>query len=375
METVLGHHLDHLDLALLNDWQHRFPLRVQPFTAIGASLGIDVQSVLDRYRALQARGAFSRIGGVFGAGAGGSALLCAFAVPAARLEAVAALVSAQPGVNHNYEREHAWNLWFVITGVDAPTVAAAVDALEAACGLRALRLPMQRAYRIDLGFDLRRPLAMHDSIGPNGPNAAGESTRRETSGDDPAGRPAAGALLQRPAPAAVLPSDRPLAACAERGLPLVERPFAVWAEACARTEPDVLDTLRCWLEHGTLRRFGVVVRHHEAGFLHNAMTVFDVPDAQVDVCGERLAVQPGVTLAYRRARDAGWPYNLYCMVHGRDRAAVTAAIDAVVAGAGLAGRPRALLFSRRRFKQCGARYFGDAPGVCHQSAGGQRVAA
>ena len=364
---------DRLDLALLNDWQHGFPLRALPFAAIGAPLGIDAQPVLARYRALQARGALSRIGGVFGAGAGGAALLCAFAVPAARLEAVAALVSAQPGVNHNYEREHAWNLWFVITGVDAPAVAAAVDALETACGLRALRLPMQRAYRIDLGFDLRGPLAMHDPAGRKA--AENDSTPRSTARDDHAGRAATGSSLRRPAVEPVSPPDRPLAACVEQGLPLVERPFAAWAEACARTEPEVLDTLRRWLERGTLRRFGVVVRHHEAGFLHNAMTVFDMPDAQVDACGERLAVQPGVTLAYRRARDAGWPYNLYCMVHGRDRAAVTAAIDAAVAGAGLPGRPRALLFSRRRFKQCGARYFGDAPAACHQSAGGRHVAA
>lgn len=341
MDTAFA---DRLDLALLNDWQRGFPLQARPFATIGASLGMEVQGVLARYRALQSRGMLGRIGGVFGAGAGGAALLCAFAVPAARLEAVAALVSAQPGVNHNYEREHVWNLWFVITGTDAATVGAAVDGLEKACGLHALRLPMQRAYRIDLGFDLRRPLA--------GAGTAG-----------------------RTAVAPVQPPERRLAACVEGGLPLVEQPFAVWAEACACTGPQVLDTLRRWLAQGTLRRFGVIVRHHETGFLHNAMSVFDVPDAQVDACGERLAVQPGVTLAYRRARAAGWPYNLYCMVHGRDRAAVVAAIEAAAAEAGLTGRPRALLFSRRRFKQCGARYFGDAPAARCQSQGGEIVTA
>lgn len=335
---------DRLDLMLLNDWQRGFPLQPQPFAALGARLGIAVPEVLARCSALQAHGVLGRIGGVFGAGAGGAALLCAFAVPAARLEAVAALVSAQPGVNHNYEREHAFNLWFVITGADRAAVHAAVDALDAACGLRALRLPMQRAYRIDLGFDLRRPLAARGPVG----RARVEPVR---------------------------PAERALAACVERGLPLVERPFAAWAEACVRTEAKVLDTLQRWLAQGTLRRFGVVVRHHEAGFVHNAMTVFDVPDAQADACGERLAVQPGVTLAYRRARDAGWPYNLYCMVHGRDRAAVAAAVDAAVAAAGLGGRPRALLFSRQRFKQCGARYFGDAAAAQRLSAGGEGVAA
>jgi DNA-binding Lrp family transcriptional regulator len=289
---------------------------------------------------------------VFAAGAGGAAMLCAFAVPASRLAAVAARVSAQPGVNHNYEREHDFNLWFVVTATDAAALAASVDALEAACGLHALRLPMHRVYRIDLGFDLRGTLA-----------PGGVAPRHGA------------AALQRSAGEPVHADDRLLAACAERGLPLVQRPFAAWADACSRSEAEVLDTLRHWLALGTLRRFGVVVRHHETGFAHNAMTVFDVPDAVADACGEQLARQPGVTLAYRRARDTGWAYNLYCMVHGRDRAAVEAAIAAAAAGAGLEGMPRAVLFSRRRFKQCGARCFGEPPVLADEAAGGQGVTA
>lgn len=332
---------DPLALALLNDWQRDFPLVARPFAAIGAGLGVDAVTVLARYRALHAGGALSRIGGAFAAGAGGAALLCAFAVPPARLEAVAALVSAHPGVNHNYEREHAYNLWFVLTGIDRAAVARALDQLERDCALQALRLPMLRAYRIDLGFDLRGPVAARP------PTAC-------------------------PPAAPVRAADRPLAACLEDGLPLVEQPFAAWAEVCARTEDAVLGTLRRWLAEGTLRRFGVIVRHHEVGFVHNAMTVFDLPDAQVDACGERLALQPGVTLAYRRARAPGWPFNLYCMVHGRDRAAVESAIDAAVAAAGLADRPRAVLFSRRRFKQRGARYF-SAASAAATPAGGEGV--
>ena len=82
-----------------------------------------------------------------------------------------------------------------------------------------------------------------------------------------------------------------------------------------------------------------------------------MPDAQADACGARLAVQPGVTLAYRRGRDGSWPYNLYCMVHGRNREQTLALLNAAIAGAGLGERPRQVLFSRRRFKQTGARYF------------------
>ncbi len=315
-----------LRFTLLNDWQHDFPRVDAPFAAIAARCRVEPPRVLDAYRELVRDAAVSRIGGVWNAGAGGAALLCALAVPEDRLDAVARCVSAFPGVNHNYEREHHHNLWFVLTGRDAAAVARAVDDIEAATGCTALRLRMQRAYRIDLGFDLRGRLA------PSMRSAAC------------AGPPVAAA-------------DAPLAALLEGGLPLVERPYDVWARALGWTTQQVLAQLDRWLREHTLRRFGVIVRHHEAGFGHNAMTVFDVPDARVDACGTALAAEPGVTLAYRRERAPGWPYNLYCMVHGRDRAAVRGAIDTATRAGGLAGCAREVLFSRRRFKQGGASYF------------------
>ncbi|MGD9833389.1 MAG: Lrp/AsnC family transcriptional regulator [Piscinibacter sp.] len=317
-------------LDLLNGWQHGFPREARPFARIGEVLGSDEATVIAGFEAARADGSLSRIGGVWAAGAGGAALLVAMAVPAQRLAAVAAQVDTLPGVNHNYEREHRFNLWFVITGPDAATLATLLDALERSTGLATLRLPMQRVYRIDLGFDLRAV-----SAAP----AACEPARR--------------------APP-VAESDRALAALVEAGLPLVVRPDAEWAARLERSEVDLLSTLACWLDRGTLRRFGVVVRHHELGFDRNAMTVFDVPDDEVDACGAALAAQPGVTLCYRRARAEGWPYNLYCMVHGRERDGVRATIGAAARAAGLDRHPHEVLFSLRRFKQQGGRYFRDA---------------
>ena len=103
----------------------------------------------------------------------------------------------------------------------------------------------------------------------------------------------------------------------------------------------------------------VLVRHHELGFAANAMTVFDVPDDEVDARGAALACEPTATLAYRRERASGWRYNLYCMVHGRDRDTVRATIDGIAQRCGLVGRTHEVLFSRRRFKQEGARRFRD----------------
>jgi DNA-binding Lrp family transcriptional regulator len=315
-----------LRFGVLNDWQHGFPLVDRPFAAIGATYGVAARTVIETCRALLAEGAISRIGGVWGAGAAGAALLCAFAVASDRLDAVADIVSSEPGVNHNYEREHRFNLWFVVTGRDAGEVDATVDALESRTGCRALRLRMQRAYRIDLGFDLR------GNVCPAGARAEPRVVR-------------------------VAPADEPLAALVECGLPLLDRPYHAWAAALGVSGEHVRATLGRWLREGMLRRFGAVVRHHEAGFRHNAMTVFDVGDEAVDACGDALAAQRGVTLAYRRERAEGWPYNLYCMVHGRERADVESAISAAIVRSGLAACPRAVLFSRRRYKQAGGRYF------------------
>ncbi len=327
---MTGAHADGgMSERLLNRWQRGFPLTDRPFAQVAQAEGATESEVIERFADGLKRGAISRIGGAWAPGVGGAALLCAMAVPPERLDAVAALVSAHPGVNHNYEREHTLNLWFVITGTGAEPLDEALTAIERETALPVTRLKMVRPYRIDLGFDLHRP-------------AVGGS-----------------AIRQRPP--RVQAADHGLAALVEAGLPLVPQPFAQWAHQLGVPTSDVLARVQAWLDAGTLRRFGLVVRHHEVGFSSNAMTVFDIADGQVDAFGERLATQPGITLCYRRERACGWRYNLYCMVHGRSRDETLGLLHAAIAAAGLAEQPRQVLFSRRRFKQIGARYFRPLP--------------
>ncbi|PIF92354.1 DNA-binding Lrp family transcriptional regulator [Acidovorax sp. 62] len=341
-------------LSLLNAWQRGFPLCDEPFAVVGAALGMPSAQVLQAYRQLAQEGALSRIGAVFAPGSGGASVLAAMAVPPDRLETVAAVVSAHPGVNHNYERENTYNLWFVLTGASEVQVEQAMVALEAATGLSALRLPMLQPYRIDLAFDLAAGLTAGTCIGSVAVGSAALPASQAPHGP----RAAATAVLAD--------ADWPLAALAEAGLPLVEQPYAAWAQALGTTAAQVQARLQQWVHTGVLSRFGVVVRHHELGFAANAMTVLDVPDAQVDAAGRALAAQPGVTLAYRRARATGWPYNLYFMVHGAHRQAVEQVLASALERSGLAAVPRAVLFSRRRFKQTGGRRFGSATPVAPQ---------
>jgi DNA-binding Lrp family transcriptional regulator len=164
-----------------------------------------------------------------------------------------------------------------------------------------------------------------------------------------------------PHPALKDPRQRALIAAIQNGLPLVERPYALIGRQVGMSEREVIRSLKDLLEQGVIKRLGVVVRHRELGYDANAMVVWDVPDAEVGRIGRLLGGFSCVTLCYRRPRRLpGWPYNLFTMIHGRDRAHVLARLDELVEACGLEAIPHLPLFSRRRFKQRGARY-GAAP--------------
>jgi DNA-binding Lrp family transcriptional regulator len=163
-------------------------------------------------------------------------------------------------------------------------------------------------------------------------------------------------------------ADRRLLAAIQSGLPLVSRPFAEIGARLGLSEAEVMTRLQQLQTRGVIRRFGVVVRHHEVGYGANAMVVWDVPDAQVRELGRCLAEFDFITLCYRRPRHLPqWRYNLYCMIHGKTRADVLSNLEWMVNRCGLQGLTHEVLFSRRRFKQRGAVYF-DVQGSTNADA-------
>jgi DNA-binding Lrp family transcriptional regulator len=319
-----------LELRLLNEFQRDFPLCAQPFRAIAARLGATETEVLATFSHLQARDAITRVGATIAPGRLGAATLAALAVPLFRVDEIARLVSAYAEVNHNYERDHRYNLWFVVA---APTRARVQEILteiehRAGCG-RPLDLPMRTAFHVDLGFDLTEA-------------AARRARRPERDIREPY---------------ALSVGEARVLTALQDGLALVSRPYAELGTRARVCEDDAIGTLTHLLEKRVVRRIGVIVNHRELGYRANAMAVWNVPDRCVAQAGVRLAREAGVTLCYVRERDLPrWPYNLYCMVHGTQRGTVTRLADELAAASGLAECPGALLFSTRRFKQCAARY-------------------
>ena len=152
--TIPAEALDGLDRRLLDDFQRDFPLDPRPFAALAERLGVDKTEVLERLRRLQAQGAISRIGAVLTPHRAGWSTLAALAVPEDELDEVAELVSSYAEVNHNYEREHELNLWFVVTAPSRERVGAVLGDIEIRTGRPVLDLPLLEAYRLDLGFAL-----------------------------------------------------------------------------------------------------------------------------------------------------------------------------------------------------------------------------
>jgi len=141
------------------------------------------------------------------------------------------------------------------------------------------------------------------------------------------------------------------------GLPLTSRPFAEIGREVGLSEEEVLTTLRQMQETGLIKRFGLVVRHHELGYRSNAMVVWDIPDDRVDEVGQCFGNHDFVTLCYQRPRRLpDWPYNLFCMVHGQERDKVLAQVSELAEACCIKGASREILFSLRRFKQRGAHY-------------------
>ena len=320
----MGHSLDSIDRRLLDDFQRDLPLIPRPFAVMGERLGISETDVISRLTRLKAGGTISRVGATIRPNTAGASTLGAMKVPPEHIEEVAALVSAEPGVNHSYLREDAWNLWFVVTAPDDVALEGTLSRITRRCGLQVLDLRLIRPFNIDLGFSLSGR-----SMPPlNKPLPSIDVMRNE---------------------------DKPLLQALSDGLPLVARPYSALASAVGIEETVLLRRLRVLAEAGIIARLGVIVRHRAIGWTENAMTVWDIPEHRIGEAGARAAACPGVTLCYQRRTVPGiWPYALYTMVHARSREEALSVLDRLKAMPHFAGIAHRILFSTRCFKQTGA---------------------
>ena len=322
--------IDLQDARLIDRAQRSIPTTERPFADLAAELGLTEAVVIERLGHLLATGVLTRLGPLYQIErAGGQFILAALQAPEDRYAEVTAQVNALPEVAHNYRREHALNMWFVIAA-ETPAVAwAACDQIEAVTGLPVHAFPKEREYFVGLYLPL---------LGP--------STAAAPAPPPPA---AAGAL-------ALTEADRELIAATQSGLPLVPRPYDAVAAMLGSSGPAVRTRLAELLAAGVVRRIAAVPNHYRLGYTANGMSVWDVDDAQVDRLGELIGSQPGVSHCYRRPRKPGvWRYNLFAMLHGHTREQVLAQAGQVAALLGPACRAHDVLFSSAILKKTGLR--------------------
>ncbi len=327
--ATLENPIEHaLDYRLLNDFQQSFPICPAPFAELAERLGVGEGAVLRMLEQLRREGRISRIGAIFAPKRIGASTLAAMAVPPEKLDDVARTVNRFPEVAHNYERDHHYNLWFVVTAGSEGRLQAVLGAIGQAAGCPMVAMPMLREFRSDTRDESRADAS---------PSVPPESNRKKMTTLDEIGRRLLVAL--------------------QEGLPLFIRPFSILAARVGCEEGELLERISRWRSEGVIKCFGVVVRREEPDQGASAMLVQDVPDELAERIGGLLASEPGVALCYLRARALpDWPYNLYCIVRAPLREEVEAKIDELRRRLDIARYASELLFSLTRFKRDGVQY-------------------
>lgn len=319
--------MSQISQRLLNDFQRNFPLVDRPYDQLANSLGVSADEVIEELQSMKKSGEISRIGPVFRPNTIGASTLAAMAVPEHDLDKVAEIVNQFSQVNHNYQREHAYNLWFVVTDASEQQLKQTLNLIEQATGFELISLPLLKGFFIDLGFDLEK----------------GRHTNKQ---------------LEQEVQQVELPAyAESLIEVAQYGLPLSKQPYKEMGEQVGLSEQQVIDGLSLLVDSGVIKRLGVVVKHRKLGYQANAMVVWNIADHQLDTIGHQMGHQSCVNLCYQRPRIEGkWPYNLFCMVHGKNRDEVFDCIEKMRENLGLNEIEYDVLFSVHCYKQRGAVY-------------------
>jgi DNA-binding Lrp family transcriptional regulator len=151
--------------------------------------------------------------------------------------------------------------------------------------------------------------------------------------------------------------DYQLLALLQQGLPVCSRPYQQLGQQLSVTETEVISRISRLQQAGVIKRFAVIVNHRLLGYRANAMIVWDVPDDRIEVLGNKISQIEFVSLCYQRPRQGKvWPYNLYCMIHGKSRDKVLQQLERLKTDCHLQPYDYQVLFSKRCFKQRGAFY-------------------
>lgn len=318
-----------LDRQLLNAVQKEVPLVPRPFAQVADEIGTTEDDVLARLKRWRDdEGVIRQISAIFDTRKlGYTSTLVAMRIPAERMNEAAKLVNEHPGVSHNYERDHEFNLWFTLAVPAGMDLTEHIDRLHELTGAESTRiLPTLKMFKIEVRLDMETGVSNAD--GPPPPK-----------------------VEIPPLTEADINAIRAL----QVDMPLVSRPFAEEAKTVGMSEDELLEFGHKFVADGRMRRCAAILRHRRAGFLANGMGVWKMPEERAEELGYQIAAFPQVTHCYQRPVYEDWPYRVFSMVHARTEEKVREVIAGISNDTGLPEYD--ILFSTREFKKTRVPYF------------------
>ena len=326
--------IDPLDKKLLNDIQWTFPLSGRPYLEIATKHRISEDDVMRRISYLKRCGLIRQINAIFDTRKlGYKSALVAFAVKKDRLESVALEVNKHPGVSHNYERDHEFNMWFTLAVPPDGDLKKDLEQMASFDGVIKFRLlPTLKLYKIGVKLDMVN------------------SDPAKISPDD-----SVKTIDQKKFD--IKARDKEFIRELQKDLEVTARPFDTSASNLGITVDELFKKAIEYESIGVMRRFAAILRHRDAGFTANGMIVWKVPDGNIDEVGYKLASFPQVSHCYRRPVYPDWPFNLFSMIHART---IDAAKQIAIELSNFTGvKEYRILFSSREFKKERVKYFVD----------------
>ena len=324
--------MDKMDKEILNEIQWTFPLVPRPYSDIAKKFQISDEELMQRLRALKEAGIVRQLSAIFDTRRlGYKSALVAMAIDADKLDTIANQVNKHPGVSHNYERNHEYNLWFTLAVPPGSDLKSEIDKFSKLQGINKVRmLPTIKLFKIGVKLEMV------------------DEKKAEV-------KPVEEKKKIREVKFVATEEDKKYIRELQKDLEITERPFLKAAQNLGITEEQLLEKAKYYEEIGVMRRFAAILRHREAGFLANGMIVWKVPEERIEQVGAQLGAFPQVSHCYQRPVYPDWPYNVFSMVHcksNEDAQNIAREIQDQIDV-----HDYKILFSSREFKKTRVEYF------------------
>ena len=329
---MLIHELDNIDKQILNDIQWTFPLVDRPFLELVKKYHITEDEIIHRIKKLKETGIIRQISAIFDTRKlGYKSALVAFAVDKNKIDEVANEINKHPGVSHNYERNHEYNVWFTLAVPPNGDMKADLDKMASLDGVLKYRvLPTLKMFKIGVKLDM-----VNDD--PEKPNPSDDVKNLETKSEK------------------ISEIDREYIRQLQKDIEIIKEPFKTIAENLGIPSSELFNKIKEYESIGIMRRFAAILRHRQAGFTANGMIVWKIPEDNVDEKGIKIASFPQVSHCYRRPIYPDWEFNLFSMIHARTIEAAEKIAKEISTVIGI--EEYKILFSSREFKKERVRYF------------------